>query len=346
MTKVPTLIFPRLSPSRFPITYHHHSPSTTLTPHPTVLANNTRFFRCGFDTRDTEKLKAKDQLSKCQQDGMICPISNTNLQSFLGKSFVGVNTYHDGMCNFLSATTANSSEPLRLIAFGGSVTAGADANGCCCTSTLDNNRCPLSSQEACGNSCSGGKSEGSNSPFLYHPLLCDIIDMHPSRTQLPPLVPNYLPPLVPNYHHHLIIIIIIILLVPNYHHYHHLIIIIIIILILDLINLMLPPGCQGRSAPSCTWLTRLHRFVSSYFSPRRYNTSSGKHSHNTPFNKPRTTPTHHNILSTQLHNTSSHHNLAPHPRTTSSHPPLITPLLTPLLNTSIIPHPHNTSCCK
>ena len=70
-----------------------------------------------------------------------------------------MNAHHDGICNLLS-TTENSSKPLRIIAFGGSVTAGADANGCCCTSSLDVNRCPSSSQNTCGNSCSGDKSEG------------------------------------------------------------------------------------------------------------------------------------------------------------------------------------------
>ena len=145
--------FPQFSPAT------HYPPYPPTPIYPSVLANSTRFFRCGYDTCYEDRLKTKDQGAKCQiGDGLICPISTLSLQSFLG-----INSYHAGICKFLSAT-ANSSdiEPLRLIAFGGSVTAGADANGCCCTSSLDRHRCPLSSQNACGNSCSGGKSDGNN----------------------------------------------------------------------------------------------------------------------------------------------------------------------------------------
>jgi len=116
-------------------------------------SSSTTSFICGFDEKirngynwnmsDTSLYVYEDQhKTRCggftnSESKDPCPVSDLNIRDFMKIRFT------KGMHEFLKAnladTSSDSSHPLRVFLFGGSVPAGGDASGCCCSVRADMN---------------------------------------------------------------------------------------------------------------------------------------------------------------------------------------------------------------
>jgi len=119
-----------------------------------VTANeSSRLHVCSFPEKGYEFGKSRRCFSSnaptSNHLGPPCPISNENIKSATDAIDWPTNP---SLCKFLQrARGSNDSTPLRLIIFGGSVTAAHDIKGCCCNFALQEAGCPANTTAAACN---------------------------------------------------------------------------------------------------------------------------------------------------------------------------------------------------